>query len=223
MRPAVNLWYRKTFKSSFDTTSQPDGLATLRIRSTTGEEIRDCVFVIDNKTKFVAKANATLEFNVGKVITARKYPKKTIDVIFNEINIGVVSGKKTNYSFNIPHELLKKVNHLLFKPSDENDCASVSNMKLLYMGNTITDPRRGAIMDVVSQSWLRGYKDGFGSIIGKGVRETGFANKQERFCFVLPANVTPTANVGRESVIIWKDISELIPQPGWCPLGRMVE
>jgi len=191
MREVGRPFCRALFAATFDTTSLPDGLLHLSVKSTDDDEVRSRTFVVANGSEASPiKADATLTFEVGPETgwTPARAPAEKVDVLFNGHAVGVVEADaRKEYSFNVAASHLRKANTVTFRFSAPGDGMSLGSPVLNVAGKTFRDPRDEAIRHVRTGHWGEAAADWGGFIAGDAEPpdETPFHRRQNVFCFVL--------------------------------------
>jgi len=192
MQETKSSFYRKNYLAKFNSTLFPDGLIKLKVRTKDKDEVKEIAIVVNNrKGGFIARSDAILKIDAGKVIDITKSPAKSAEVLFNGKSIGNIlhsrSNRSKSYSFPIALKYLKKVNHLTFRFSDSDDCMVMREPVLSYDGKVLQDPMQEAVRKVRLGHWSKKIVDAGGVVVGKGKNKaTSFSVPQDEFYFILP-------------------------------------
>lgn len=192
MRRIGRPFYRALHAATVDSTSLPDGLVKVAVRSTGSGELRSREFVVVNgRLPSQYETSATLSFHVGPATswTTSRAPAAKVDVLFNGQAIGSLEpGIRKQYSFTVPASLLRVANRISFRYSQHNDGFNLSSPLLTFREMTIHDPRDEAIRRVRVAHWGKDAADWGGFIAGAAEPpdETPFHRRQNVFCFLLP-------------------------------------
>jgi len=184
-------FYRALYEATVDSASLPDGLLTLSVRSTAiGEARTRDVCVVNGGGPSVFETDASLTFTVGAATnwTTPKAPDGKVDVLFNDVALGVLEPKaRKEYSFRIPASSLKEASVLSFRFIEPGDGMSLSGPVLTFRGKALRDPRDEAVRRVKVAHWGTDAADWGGYIVGDAAPpdESPFHRRQNTYCFVL--------------------------------------
>lgn len=190
-------FYRSLHAASIDTTAFPDGMRSIRVRSTMTGEIRTQKVVIANGTASPGGPDAAiLSFTVGRsggTVLGREAeptrgPGRNVNVIFNGRRLGVVpSGKTGTYSFPVEASSLKACNIMSFDFTQPGDGMNLTGLRLAFRGEAILDPRDAELRRLRTAYWGAQAADWGAFNVGDGdLAEGPFFRQQDEFCFVLP-------------------------------------
>jgi len=190
MTEIARPFYRALFRAFVPTSALNDGLATLSVRSTTGEvQTRDYVVMNHNDPKSFTSVGS-LSFTVGADTgwTKHKPPNSDAKVVFNGHVLGVLdAGGRKSYAFTIPSQFLKSANRLSFRFAKETDGMSLSSPVLNVDGKAIYDVKDQEIRQLRTAHWGNAAADWGGFIAGEAAPpdESPFHRRQNEFCFVI--------------------------------------
>jgi hypothetical protein len=188
MREIGRPFYRAVYETMVDSTSLPDGLVNLRVRSSLTGEVRSREFVaINNNASATFQADASLTFTVGQVSSAPRAPAGKVDVLFNDKIVGILPADgRGAYTFRIPASSLKVANTLHFNFAETDDGMSLSSPVLTFQDKLVYDARDTTVRQVRVAHWKAEAADWGGFIAGDGALNEGpFVRRQNVFCFVL--------------------------------------
>jgi len=181
-------FYRALYEATSDTNDLPDGLVEMRVRSLPDGETRTRVFVVANgKPSAPAQVDATLTFSVGTVIRAALSPAAPVQVLVNGKAVGVIeSGHKGECAFEVPANVVRKVNVLTFDRGATGETFAITHPFLTLGERVIEDPASAAIRRVQLNHWSEEVVSRTGFVIEDDPYETSFCMARDRFYFVLP-------------------------------------
>ena len=181
-------FYRALYEATSDTNDLPDGLVEMRVRSLPDGETRTRVFVVANgKPSAPAQVDATLTFSVGTVIRAALSPEAPVQVLVNGKAVGVIeSGHKGECAFEVPANVVRKVNVLTFDRGATGETFAITHPFLTLGERVIEDPASAAIRRVQLNHWSEEVVSRTGFVIEDDPYETSFCMARDRFYFVLP-------------------------------------
>jgi len=191
MRAVGRPFYRTLYQATVDSTTLPDGLTDLRVRSSLTDEMRSQPLVVANGTapgRF--NTDATLTLTVGQVIHGPpKTPTGQVDVLFNGNRVGTLAADKAQaYSFAVPAASLRVANTLRFAFAASGDGMAITKLALQWEQGIAKDPRDAAVRQVRVAHWGNAAADWGGFVVGDGgLVEGPFRRRQQEFCFVLSA------------------------------------
>ncbi len=188
MKETARPFYRALFEATVDSTSLPDGLVELEVRSSQTGETLSRRFVVVNDSAAASQTGAMLTFTTGKRTNGTlQAPGGKVDVLFNDRVVGVLSpGTEKTYSFPIPAAALKKANTLRFRFHQPDDGMSIGGPVLTFQGKPLVDPRDAAIKNIKAAHWGPAAVDWGGFLVGDGsLEESPFLRRQNVFCFVV--------------------------------------
>ncbi len=184
-------FYRAVYQASVDSTTVPDGLAELKVRSSqTGETRSRPVVVVNGSSRAAGGANAVLTFTTAARLQKTPIaPAGKVDVHFNDMVVGTLAaGALQDYAFTIPSAALREVNTLRFRFAQPDDGMNVSSPVLTVAGRPFRDPRDEAVRKVRIAHWGTEATDWGGFVVGDGdLIATPFLRKQNTFCFIVSA------------------------------------
>ena len=181
-------FYRALYEATWDTNDLPDGLVEVSVRSMPDGETRTRMFVITNgKSSQASPVGATLTFSVGNVIGSALAPPAPVQVQVNGTAVGAIeAGHKGECSFQVPANVLSKVNVLTFDRAALDEPFTITHPSLTLGEKVIEDPTSAAVRQVQLNHWGEEVVSRAGFVIGDDPYETSFCMAQERFYFVLP-------------------------------------
>jgi len=181
-------FYRARYQATWDTDGLPDGLVEVSVRSAPGGETRTWVFVAANsKPSAPVQVGATLSFSVGNVIGFALAPPAPVQVLVNGRAVGVIeAGHKGECAFEVPADVLSKVNVLTFDRAAPDEPFTITHPSLTLGEEVTEDPTSAAVRQVQLNHWGEKVVSRAGFVIGDDPYETSFCMAQDRFYFVLP-------------------------------------
>lgn len=182
-------FYRAVFRHTVDTTTLPDGLHQLHVRSTLSKETRtQDVVVVNGGTSAGVQSDATLTFSTAAHSNRKANPPAgSVQVLFNGATVGELTpGATKDYAFTIPAGRLEKANTVRFQFESERDGMYMSSPTLTIDGKPVHDIRDSAVNAIKRAHWGDEAVRWGGFVVGESeLLETPFIRKQDVFCFVI--------------------------------------
>ena len=184
-------FYRAVFSQTVDSTTLPDGLHQLHVRSTLNKETRSQdVVVVNGGTPANLQGDATLTFSTATHAHREANPPSGgVQVLFNGSKVGeLIPDAAKDYSFSIPADSLEKANTVHFQFETDRDGMYMSSPTLTVTGKPVHDIRDSAVNAIKRAHWGNEAVRWGGFVVGEGeLIETPFIRKQDVFCFVVGA------------------------------------
>ena len=223
MKAVDRPFYRAVYEATWDSAAVPDGLVDIKVKNPGDGEVRSQILVaVNGKPAIEVAADATLTFMVGRVIGASKAPKSPVDVLMNGESVGTIApGRKKEYAFTVPAQLLRKVNTLAFRFAVAGDSMTVTYPFLKLSGQAIEDPFSKASRDIRLGHWPENIVDRAGFNVGDGLHEGGFNLNRSVFYFVVEEKsaAEPPPKLADGAIVIWKELEDLLPASDWSANG----